>query len=436
MSKRSFVANGANVKQKDTLVFSGTWQAADTVTLTIDNVTLVVTVGTVTAAADVALLVYEAFTGATTFTDATSTMVPQQGGTSIPQMNEIDVSRSSATLTFTSKTAGVSFTMTASRTTGATGAISYTAGVVAATGKSFFSQQDNWSANTVPVDGDDIVFEQSAQNCSEGLSPAIQPGEVQHHMTYTGFIGRPNTNANNAAQPYSDYRTTHLTFDDNSTVGVYKLGMGTGLGATGIRLNVGAGQSTFLVQNSRAAANGIPNILLKGTHASNSLTNLNGSVGVGFYAGDSTTLATLINGQQEGGNANTVCGPDVTLTGCTVKLINGMLTTRSAISAVNIHGGVWLHEKGNVTTLNQYKTSTIKIRAAAALTIGTGYINSRLDLSESVATITFTNCEFGPNADVYAPNGNIVFTNPYTEEAGFSYKRKLNFGTGRTYALT
>lgn len=435
MAKRSYVANGANVKQKDTLVFSGTWQAADTVTLTIDNITLVVTIGTVTAAADVALLIYEAFTGATAFTDVTSTMVPQGGGTSIPQFNEIDVSRSSATLTFTSKVAGVPFTMSASRTTGDTGAITYTAGVIAATGASFFSQQDNWSANTVPVDGDDIVFEQGSQNCSDGLAPAIQPGEFQHHMSYTGYIGRPQRNTSNSGQPYSDYRTTHLTFDDNSTVGVYKLGMGEGSGALGIRLDTGAGQSTFMVFKSRAAAENIPNILIKGTHASNSLTNLNGSVGVGFYAGDSTTLATLINGQQEGGNAITICGPDVTLSSCTVTMVNGRLTTRSAIATVNLHGGTMYHEKGNIAALNIYR-DTLKIRAAAALTITAAHINGTLDLSESSATITFTNCEFGPNAVVHAPNGNIAFTNPYTEEGGFSEKRKLNFGAGRTYALT
>jgi hypothetical protein len=432
MAKRSFAPNGAAVKQRDTLVFSGTWQAADTITLTIDNVTLVITVGTVTAAADIALLVYEAFTGATAFTDVTSTMIPQAGGTAIPQFNEIDCARSSATLTFTSKTAGVPFTLGASRTTGATGAISYTAGVVAATGSTFFSQQDNWTGNTVPVDADDIVFEQSDVDCSDGLEPAIQPGEFQHHMTYTGFIGRKQRNDNNASQVYSDYRTKALTFDDNASgTGVYKLGMGSGKGARGIRLNFGAGKSLVTVLKSGAASNNIPNILLQGTNADNALTNLSGSVGVSFYAGEAMTLVSLTNGQGEQSNAETICGPDATLDSCTVNVVSGKLTTNSEIDELNIFGSSaqMFHNKGDIATLNLYKGSLV---IGDALTVTAAYIDGYLDLSQTSGTITFTNCEFGPNAVVYAPAGNVAFTNPYTQGA-YSEKRKLNLGPNRTF---
>lgn len=433
MAKRSFAPNGAAVKQKDTLVFSGTWAAADTITLTIANITLVITNGTATAAADIALLVYEAFTGATSFTNATSTMVPQGGGTSIGPFNEIDVSRDTATLTFTSKTAGVPFSMSASRTTSASGAISYTANVVTATGPSFFSQQDNWTGNTTPVDADDIVFEQSSQDCSDGLSPTIQPGEFQHHMTYTGYIGRSQRNTNNSSQHYSEYRTPSLTFDNNGgATGVYKLGMGNGQGARGIRLDFGAGLSQVTVYKSRAASDNIPNILLQGTNANNTLTNLNGSVGVSFYAGESMTLVALTNGQGEGGsNAETICGPDATLSSCVVNLISGKLTTNSPILTVNQQGGEMHHQKGNITNLNQYDG---RLSLYAALTITDGYIDGFVDCSQTSGTITFTDCEFGPNAVVYAPAGNIAFTNPFTQ-GEHSDRRKLNLGPNRTFAV-
>jgi hypothetical protein len=435
MTKRSWAPSAAAVKQKDTLVFSGTWQAADTITLTIDNVTLLITVGAVTSAANVANLVYEAFTGATSFTDTTATMVPQGGGTSIAQMNEIDVSISSATLTFTSKTAGVPFTMTASRSTGASGAISYTAEVVAASGNTFFSQQDNWTANTVPVDAVDITFEQSDIDCSDGLSPAIQPGEFQHWMSYTGYIGRTQRNTKAPSAPYSDYRTRALTFDDNGgATGTYKLGLGSGLGARGIRLNFGAGLSLVTVYKSKAAANNVPNILLQGTNSNNTLANLDGSVGVSFYAGEAMTLVALTNGQGEQSNAQTICGPDATLTSCVVNVISGRVETNSAVLTVNTENlaAEYVHNKGNITNLNGY-AGTIKLNAA--LTVTAGYIDCRLDLSGTSGTVTFTDVEFGPNADVYAPAGNIAFTNPYTQGA-YSPKRKLNLGPNRSFAVT
>lgn len=430
MTKRSWAPSAAKVKQKDTLVFSGTWQAADTVTLTIDNVTLIVTVGAVTSAANVANLVYEAFTGATTFTDTTATMIPQGGGTSIAQMNEIDVAISSATLTFTSKTAGVPFTMSASRTTGASGAISYTASVVACTGPTFFSQQDNFTGNTVPVDAVDITFEQSDVDCSDGLAPAIQPGVFEHWMSYTGFIGRTQRNTKAASAPYSEYRTTALTFDDNaSATATYRLGLGDGLGAKGIRLNFGSGDSRITVFKSGRSSNGIPNILLYGSNTGNSLANLDGSVGISFYAGETSIFTSVTNGQGDQSNAETVCGSDAGLGGCVINVISGRVTTNSAVLTVNLQNGEYVHRYGDITNLNAYKGT---VRLSAAMTVTAGYIDCYLDCSGTSGTVTFTNCEFGPNAVVYAPAGNIAFTNPYTQGA-YSEKRKLNLGPNRTF---
>jgi hypothetical protein len=436
MAKRSWLGHAAGVKQVDTITVADTWATGDTIVITIDNISYTITVGSLDATTEVATTIKQAFNGET-LTDTTATVTPNSGVQSLGQFAEITATVSGSVVTLTANTASRPFILSVTETTAGDGTATE-ATATTCTGSSFFSQQDNWSANTVPVDADDIVFEQGSQSCQDGLEPAIQPGTFYHYMSFTGWIGRPERNATNVAKQYSEYRTKALTFDDNGgATGVYRLGLGSGQGATGIRLNTGAGLATFIVYKSRQkGSDGVPNILLRGT-ANNTLQNMDGTVGVGFYAGESTTLTSLINGKEEGqSNADTYCGVDVTLSSATVRMLGGRLETNSAISVVNVIGGQHTHNLGAIATLNLYKNGSLKIRSSAALTITTGYVDGVLDLSEASGTITFTNCQFGPNARVFAPNGNIAFTNPYTEERGYSANRKLNFGIGRTYALT
>lgn len=431
MSKRSYLGHAANIKQVNTLTIANTWTAADTITLTIANIDVLITIGSLITTAQVAQTVYEAFTG-NTFTDTTASVSPAAGAIDIGQFYEIEASVSGSVVTLKSRTAGVPFTITATESTASTGTATM-ATATSATGASTFGQADNWSANTVPVDADDIVFEQGSQSCQDGLTPAIQPGEFQHWMTYTGWIGRPEKNKTNSAKPFTDYRTKALTFDDNaSATATYKLGMGTGQGAEGIRLDFGAGRSNVVVYNSKQIVDGIPNITLAGTNANNTLVNLNGTVGVAFYAGESTTLLTLTNGQNEQSNAQTVCGPDATLG--TVTVTSGRVTTNGVVTTVNVNNGEYIHNKGNITTLT-FNKGTAKIRAA--LTVTNATISGFLDLSESSGTVTFTNAVIiRKGARIFAPNGNIVFSAGYTLQGCAAEDVKLHFGLDRTQGLT
>ena len=431
MTDRAFDPNAAAVKQRDTLVIGGTYLAGESITLKINNVDVVITFGTLVTTAEIAQTIYEAF-NANDFTDTTATVIPQDGAISVPQFNEIECTVSGSTLTFLSRVAGVPFGL--SRTlSSASGTATLNNNVVSATGPSWFSNQDNWTGNTVPIDGVDISIEDSSQDLSDGLVTAIQPGTFELFMSYTGYIGRRQRNTTNASQPYSEGRQKSLQFNDNAgATGKYRLGLGTGPGAAGVRLDFLDGKSQVTVINSAPARDNIPNMLLQGTNADNTLTNLNGSVGVSFYTGEAMTLASLTNGQQGSGGANatTVCGSDADLTGCDVNQMSGRLTTNSAIGGtVNIQGGEMHHQRGNIATLNHYKGL---LAFYDALTITSAYINAKLDCSQTSGTITFTNCEFGPLAEVNAPAGNIAFSNPFTQ-GEYSPQRKLNLGPNRTF---
>ena len=191
MATRRWLGAAADVKQVDTLSVTGTWGANDTIVLTVNNVTFTLTALASVTTAQVATALKQAFNGES-LTDSTSFSYSPAYASTIGLFAELVASVSTSTVTFTGRNGGVATTMTAAETAGS-GGITFT-NVTVATGRNWFSNQDNWSGNTVPVDGDDIVFDSGNVDCTDGLSPAIQPGSLTITMGYTGKIGRPDMN--------------------------------------------------------------------------------------------------------------------------------------------------------------------------------------------------------------------------------------------------
>src|SRR5690242_10836660 len=121
MSNIRWTGASLNKKQINTLTIANTWAAADTVTLSIDNVDFVVTIGTLVTTAQVATTIYQALSG-TAFTDttATSTIPPGDTGASlIPQFSEFTATNTTASVVHltgngTGALAGRPFTITVS----------------------------------------------------------------------------------------------------------------------------------------------------------------------------------------------------------------------------------------------------------------------------------------------------------------------------------
>jgi len=433
MATRTYVANAADIKHVATAAVTGTWLAAETTTLTIDNVDFVITIGSLVTTAQVAATISQAFGGTplTDTTGASSPTITQGGAQAIGQFGAITASVSGSTVTLTADTAAIPFTMTNAETS-VSGGITFSAAVTTATGKTKFTNQDNWSANTVPIDNDDVVFDSGAQNVTDGLSPAIQPASFTKTKAFTGKIGLAEVNADDVQLPYGEYRTKSLTFSNNSVTTTYNLENGDGQGSSRVRIAAGAGQSIVNVfgQATRELT-AVPCILFTGTHASNALNNLNGDVGVAFYASETSTLATLRNGtDQAGSQAKTYCGTGVTLSGCTITVLGGTLVTNTAILAITITGGEHTHQAGTITTLN---IDGGKFISKFQGTITTCRVTGTFDKTQDLRPVTITNAvQLYKGGKILDPAGTITFS------AGIVLNRckisdvTLDLGTNRT----
>jgi len=335
MATRRWLGRAVDLADRWTFTVANTWATNDTATLTINGKDLVLTVGATATTAGVAAAIVAMVNGAA----AVGTEGRSALGSEVGEWSRITASVSSSTVTLTADDKGVPFTVSVAESTAGSGTLDSLTNATVATGKHFFSNADNWTGDTVPVDDDVIVFDSGDVDCKYGLSPAIQPAGVIITQGYEGTIGLPEVNTDDPALPYDEYRTKYLTFDDNSVNCAYTIGEGAGPGSGRIRIDAGAGQSTFNVRNTgtRLETN-TPALLLLGTHASNELNVQKGDVAAAFFDGEAATLATLRVGYLESidGDSRVVCGDGVTLSSCTVTQSGGELTIESATGSGTI----------------------------------------------------------------------------------------------------
>lgn len=411
MATRSYIGNAANIKQTATVTIANTWAQNDTATLTIDNVDFVVTIGTLVTTAQVATTLSQAFNGETlTDTSASCSIPVADGGAQlIPQFAELVSTVSGSVVTFTARTAGKPFTMTAGESTAGTGTATLSAGTANA-GDGEADNADNYSGNTVIVDNDTLVLDQGSKSITRDLNTAIQLAQIDKYMSYTGNVGIAEVNADNSSKPYREYRTpTYFTTDNNSVTSTLNLELGTGPGSGRLKFDTGAGQAVVNVYGKGTRAEtGVPCVLWKGTHASNVVNNLAGDLGIAFFSGETATVATLRSGDGPTSVAQTVCKSGVTLT--TVVMNGGTLSTDSAMTTGTQNGGVWSHGSGTITTLN---VNGGTFQPLAGATITTLNLTGTLDATKGTASFTITNTiQMYKGARFLDPQGragNIVF---------------------------
>jgi hypothetical protein len=329
----------------------------------------------------------------------------------IPQFSEMTATVSSNVVTLksngTGALAGKPWVLTV--TESGTGASAAETTTVVATSQYHADQIDNYSGNALPTGGSDtLIFDHGSLDVRWGLDYATTLTAITKYKAYTGNVGLPENNVDSSSKPYHEYRTTYLTCTGCTTV---NLEVGSGTGSGRFKLNTGSvaasainvfGQGTRIEQ-------GVPCVLWKGTHASNTLTNYAGDVGVAFFGSETATVATLVNGDGPQSGASTICGTGTTLT--TVRVNGGSMVTQSAITTATQYAGTWDHYAGTVTTLTLLGGA---FSPHAALTITNASIYGKLDLSKTAGTITFTNLvQVYSGAEIYDPNGKATFSAGY-----------------------
>jgi hypothetical protein len=415
MATVRWIGNALPVQQVTTITIAGTWATGDIATVTMNGKDISITIGTDATTTAVALALQEAISG----TDQTGTgdhTFSVTNGQTIPEFREVTATVASAVLTLTADTlVGKPFTVTTSETTASTdGVVGTPSTTTAATGPHHFDNADNWSTGSVPVDADDIWFDSGSVSCLYALSQSsVTPSSINVTMGFTGSIGLPETNTDTSGYSYREYRDTYLALGesgDATNISV-NIGNGPGQGSGRIKIANGTSQATVNVRSTgQASETGVPAFLWKGTAATNVFNITKGDAGIGFFADDAATVATLRVGYQTNqlGDSSVACGEGVTLT--TVNVTGGELITRSAVTTANVNGGELTHAEGTLGTLNLDGGQCI-YRSDGTMTtanVGSGGV---LDFRQDMRARTVTNCNLYDGSSYYDPNGTVTHTN-------------------------
>lgn len=436
MATRRWLGRAQGIKQVDTVTIALTWAGADTITCTIANVDMVVTVGSLVTTSQVATTLKEAWEGET-FTDTTATVSPSGGGQVIPMFREFTATVSGSVVTLTAKTAGKPITLSVTESTAGDGTATEATSTTA-TGPNFWNNADNWSGNTVPVDGDEVVFDEGSVSCLYSLTTAIQPATIKIKAGYTGYIGLAETNVDDASYPYAEYRTPlYLTFDDDvgTSLTTCVIGEGSGSGSRRIKLDAGAGEWDITVyQTGSRLQTDVPPFLFLGTDSTNIMRIERGDVGVAIREGESATLATLQVSytSSKTTDAKCLCGDGVTLT--TVDITGGETTLQSNTTSIDVAGGSLVLVAGTHTDVDIYKGATVR---AIAGTITTAKLVGILTRGGSSQTLTITNeLQIYSGAEFSDPNGTTVLSAGFQTYFCTLQDVTLNFGADRSYTVS
>ena len=422
MTERRWQPKATPVPEKYTITVANTWAAADTATVTINEKDLTLTVGSLVTTAQVATSISQMINGET-FTDTTA--AASITGDKVGEFSNITATVSGSVVTCTGgrlDTDGTQthlrsrpFTLTATEVTAGTGTAT-AASTQVATGPHHWDNVDNWSGGAVPVDSDDVVFDDGSVSClySMGVPTAVSLATLKRRKSYTGKIGLANQNTDNPALPFYEYLTQYLTLGAVADAVTMVVTLESDGGRTFI--DNGDAQATWNIR-SKASSREIPEvpaILIKSTHVSCTLDLQAGDVGVAFYDGEAAALATIRVGyiDDQAGDAKLYLGDGVT-TLTTTTQTGGTVQFDSALVTYNLQGGVLtVGDAGapTVTTLN-IDGGTCFYRGAGTMTTVNVGGGGTLDFRAGTKPVTVTNTNFYEGSAFYDPQGRVTHTN-------------------------
>jgi hypothetical protein len=397
MADKNWTGNANSFFEKYTLLIGGTWLAAETISLTISNKTITLTLGTTVTTSQVATDLAAMWNGNPALSAGyTSTST----GNLVPEMNEVTASVSSSTITFVGDTSGLPFVMSKAQST-ASGTTTLT-NTVDATGVNDLANTGNFveaaalaSTNTFNLDRP-----VSIQHGLDQSAVTLTAWNVSERFTAASYAGLPARRSTG----YEEYRETFLkigctTFSYYGSSGLFKWNAGSVQTAAtmytgGSSVDVGRSAFQFI-----------------GTHASNTVTVLGGDVGIAGNTGEVSTVLTL---KQTGGNV--FCGSGATLT--TVTKDAGSLTLNSSVTTLvtndgetRIRGGTHTNVTmggGTLTATGGTITNLLMLRGSATLGLGVGPGNSIVKNGGMLDIYTAPTALTSNAGDTYVQNGGMT----------------------------
>lgn len=395
MATRRWLGQAADTTDKWTITVGGTWAAAETAKITINNKDVVITLGATVTVAEVCALAAAAFNS--TDTPATDeSYTPADGGQSIAEFAEYSAEVvGTTTVVITARNAGVPGTITVSETsTSGTFTIAHT---VTATGKHFFDNADNWSGNTAPANSDTVVFDAGNTDCLYNLSTTLTGLTINVLPGFTGKIGLPEMNANG----YDEYRTKSLTTAGGTTTVLINNDR-----IQRCRLAFGANTAAVVVRDTGTREdNNVPPVLLTGGDGSSTLVITRGDVGAAFYSGETAQFTTLDMSYMANPMTDAKFYGYTGLTLATLRKNGGIATFWGNVTTMTqgANGGVTTFWAGTPATANidggtlVYNSSTAPAGTAWRVS-GKGFID--FDQDPRAKTASTTIAMYGPYSKI------------------------------------
>jgi len=347
---------------------------------------------------------------AATVADVCTGLTPLWNASTVTEHEEITASDETTYIKLLGDTvgAGIDFTVTASATNGGStddqGFAMSTA--QAAEGPECWDTATNWFGGAVPVDGDDVILENSSVSLKYGFAQSgVTLNSLKQMATFTGELGLPRTRNEGTGTEYVEYRQRELAI--GITTG--DIGLGDGAGSGRFLLDTGAAQTTLRVWKTGTPADtNLPAFFWKGSHGSNALFVNRGVVGVAYFGGDTATLSTLDVGYVTSSTDSDVsCGSGLTLT--TLLQTNGTARIRNSVTTINQNGGSLYCDAGNITTAN-LRGGTCYYRGVGTITTANLHGGS-LDFRQDNQSRTVSQCNvYGAGASIYDPNDTVTWS--------------------------
>ncbi len=372
---------------------------------------------------------------AATVANVTAGLVAAINASTAAEWLEVTAADITTALTLTAKVAGKPFTQTSSAAqgTGSAGMTLTTSTTTASSGPNHWDTAANWSLGTVPVNADDVLIDNLSVDILYGLSQSgVTLASLTVTDTFTGKIGLPRYTGS-----YFEYRPQYLAI--SATIVKIGKGNGSGQGSQRIKLDTGANQTTVTVMlTASGIETGIEAFLWKGTHASNLVQVVRGSVGVAVFPGETATVATLDVAYLTSvdSDANVRCGAGVAWT--TVSKSGGFLQLASGGGTILQLGG---RTKLEGDTLN---VTTLKAEGGTVLYSCTGTItnlsvaeDAEFNTNGDLRAKTVTNCDlYGDEATIIDDYKTVAWTNGINLKFTGTKSTRLRIGTNINVAVT
>lgn len=256
----------------------------------------------------------------------------------------------------------------------------------------------NWSGAAVPINADDVVFENSAQDLNAGLNmSAVALASLISRQTYTGKIGTTTA--------YWQIGTAKLE------IGSYS-GPGSPVGSGRIKIDLGSATACVAVvyNTGYGTDTDLPAVRLLAANAATTLEVRKGQVGVAMETAETSTISliTVSYDSAEESDADVFIGSGVTLTTltktggeCICKCAATTITNRAgtliidgvgAVTTLAVTGGtVYPNSSGTIGTLDIDGGLVDCTKSSKARTITTVTLDAPGQLKYDPAVMTFTN---------------------------------------------